>query len=131
LITIAKKNTNEYFGSVFDLVEMGNNTRGIKMSKWADYLISAIRFEDDKIKNIAYLKVHPDCGEEVGAGSTWTREEVLNAMYDGKTFYTILKSNTGEWKKGAHVALVTKNGRSIITDLEHTDMDFLSDLQEL
>ena len=50
------------------------------MNKWADYLISAIRYEDDNLKNsIAYLKVHPDFGQEIGAGSTWTKEEVINA----------------------------------------------------
>jgi hypothetical protein len=102
------------------------------MSKWADYLISAIRYENDICKNaIAYFKIHQDNGEEIGAGSTWTKEEVINAMYDGKTFYTILKSNTGEWKKGANVALVTKNGRAIITDNEYTELDYLADLQEL
>ena len=52
-------------------------------------------------------------------------------MYDGKTFYTILKSNSGEWKKGSNVALVTKNGRAIITDNEYTELDYLGDLQEL
>lgn len=102
------------------------------MSKWADYLISAIRYENEMRKNaIAYLKVHQDNGEEVGAGSTWTKDEVINAMYDGKTFYTILKSNSGEWKKGANVALVTKNGNAIITDNEYTELDYLADLQEL
>ena len=70
------------------------------MSKWADYLISAIRYENEMRKNaIAYLKVHQDNGEEVGAGSTWTKEEVINAMYDGKTFYTILKAIQVNGKK--------------------------------
>ncbi|MBK7230311.1 MAG: DUF3892 domain-containing protein [Ignavibacteriales bacterium] len=102
------------------------------MNKWADYLISAIRYEDDNLKNsIAYLKVHPDFGQEIGAGSTWTKEEVINAMYDGKTFYTILKNNTGEWKRGAHVALVTKNGKTVLTDNESIDLDNLSNIQEL
>ena len=109
-----------------------HNERGNNMSKWADYLISAIRYENEMRKNaIAYLKVHQDTGDEVGAGSTWTKEEVINAMYDGKTFYTILKSNSGEWKKGSNVALVTKNGRAIITDNEYTELDYLADLQEL
>jgi len=102
------------------------------MNKWADYLISAIRYEDDNLKNsIAYLKVHPDFGQEIGAGSTWTKEEVINAMYDGKTFYTILKNNTGEWKRGAQISLVTKNGKSFITDDEHINLDFLTGIQEL
>lgn len=102
------------------------------MSKWADFLISAVRYENEMRKSaIAYFKVHKDNGDEVGAGCTWSRDEVINALYDGKTFYTILKSISGEWKKGAHVALVTKNGRPIITDNEYTELDYLSDLQEL
>lgn len=112
--------------------EIANIIRGIKMSKWADYLISAIRYENEILKNaIAYLKVHKDTGEEVGAGSTWSREEVINALSDGKTFYTIVKTYSGEWKKGANVALVTRNGRSIITDSESTELDNLTNLQEL
>ena len=110
----------------------GKIRREKKMIKWADYLISAIRYDDEMVKNaIAYLKVHPDFGEEIGAGSTWTKEEVISAMYDGKTFYTILKEKTGEWKKGSHVALVTKNGKNVLTDSEYTDLDYLTNLQEL
>ena len=102
------------------------------MCKWADYLISAIRYENDMRKNfIAYLKVHKDTGEEVGAGSTWSREEVIKALCDGKTFFTILKSYSGGWEKGTPVALVTRNGRSIITDTDYTELDNLTNLQEL
>jgi hypothetical protein len=109
-----------------------NIKRGNKMTKWADYLISAIRFENEMIRNsIAYLKVHPDYGDEIGSGSTWTKEEVISAMYEGKTFYTIVKEKTGEWKKGSHVALVTRNGKTVITDTEITDLDYLTNLQEL
>jgi hypothetical protein len=102
------------------------------MGKWADYLISAIRYENETNNNLfAYLKVHQDNGEEIGAGSTWSRDEVINAMHDGKTFYTIQKSNTGEWKKGSIVSLITKNGKTILTDYEYTDLDYLADVQEL
>lgn len=109
-----------------------NLQSGFKMSKWADFLISAIRYENEVLKNsIAYLKVHHDQGAEIGAGYTWTKEEVINAMYEGKTFYTIIKEKTGEWKKGAIVALITKNGKSIITDSNSTDFDCFVNLQEL
>ncbi|MDY0082246.1 MAG: hypothetical protein RBR74_03605 [Ignavibacteriaceae bacterium] len=109
-----------------------NLLAGFKMSKWADFLISAIRYENELIKNsISYLKVHPDYGEEIGAGYTWTKEEVINAMYEGKTFYTIIKEKTGEWTKGSLVALITRNGKSIITDSSTTDLDYFSNLQEL
>ncbi len=55
-----------------------NLQAGFKMSKWADFLISAIRYENEVLKNsIAYLKVHHDQGAEIGAGYTWTKEEVI------------------------------------------------------
>lgn len=102
------------------------------MGKWADYLISAIRYENENNNNLfAYLKIHSDNGDEIGSGSTWTRDEVIDAMYNGKTFFTILKSNTGEWKKGSIVSLITKNGKTVLTDNEFTDLDYLADLQEL
>ena len=115
------------------MLKLNNNINaGYKMNKWADFLISAIRYENELFKNsIAYLKVHPDYGTEIGAGSTWTKEEVINAMYNGKTFYTILKEKTGQWKKGSLVALITRNGKSVITDSEITDLDYLTNLQEL
>ena len=34
-------------------------------------------------------------------------------------------------EKRINVALVTKNGRAIITDNEYTELDYLADLQEL
>jgi len=102
------------------------------VGKWADFLISAIRYENEYSNNLfAYLKVHQDNGDEIGAGYTWSREEVINAMYDGKTFYTIHKSNSGEWKKGSIVSLITKNGKTLLTDNEFTELDYLADLQEL
>ena len=115
------------------MFKVENNLQaGFKMSKWADFLISAIRYENELFKNsIAYLKVHPDLGTEIGAGYTWTKEEVINAMYDGKTFYTIIKEKTGEWKKGSIVALITRNGKSIITDSNSTNFNYFVNLREL
>lgn len=102
------------------------------MNKWADYLISAVRYNDDsQQKSIEYVKVHSDHGQEIGAGSTWTKEEVVSSMLDGKTFFTIVKGSTGEWKRGAQISLVTKNGKSFITDDEHINLDFLTGIQEL
>ncbi len=113
-------------------LKIEENLGGNVMSKWADYLISAIRYENEITNNLfAYLKVHTDNGVEIGSGSTWTRDEVINAMYEGKTFYTIVRSNSGEWKKGTIVSLITKNGKTVLTDNEYTDLDYLADLQEL
>ena len=74
------------------------------MKKWADYLISAMRItEGTNAKLTAYFKVHQDKGDFIGAGVTWTKEEVLEAMKNGDTFITIYKENNGKWKKGIGV----------------------------
>ena len=76
------------------------------MEKWADYLISAVRYEDNMNgKVISYFKIHRDNGDSVGKGSTWTKEEVLNAMQRGETFITISRVNGGKWKKGKNILL--------------------------
>lgn len=74
------------------------------MNKWADYLISAMRItKNPNNKLIAYFKVHKDKGECIGAGTTWTEDEVLEAINNGNTFITIYKENNGRWKKGSWV----------------------------
>ena len=76
------------------------------MEKWADYLISAVRYEyNSSRKVISYFKIHRDNGDSVGKGSTWTKEEVLDAMQRGETFITISKVNGGKWKKGKNILL--------------------------
>lgn len=74
------------------------------MNKWADYLISAMRItQNSNNKLIAYFKVHKDKGECIGAGTTWTEDEVLEAIKEGNSFITIYKENNGRWKKGGGV----------------------------
>jgi hypothetical protein len=74
------------------------------MKKWADYLISAMRITKSSNNNfIAYFKVHKDKGEFIGSGSTWTKDEVLEAIKNGNTFLTIYKENNGKWKKGSGI----------------------------
>jgi len=74
------------------------------MNKWADYLISAMRItKNPNNKLIAYFKVHKDKGECIGAGATWTEDEVVQAINKGNTFITIYKENNGRWKKGSEV----------------------------
>lgn len=102
------------------------------MKKWADFLISAVRFSEERNnKVISYLKVHQDIEFAVGAGFTWSREEFMRAIKEGKTFYTIYKKNNGDWKKGNTVNIVRANGGMVITDDENLYQDHLSHLLEL
>ncbi len=81
-----------------------NNTQ-----KWADFLISAVRYEEfSNHTQITHLKIHSDDGIKVSGGSTWTREEVIAALMNGKTFMTIFKDIKGGWQKGKEVLLKKK-----------------------
>lgn len=97
------------------------------MSKWADYLISAVRFNEAET-HIVKVKVHVDNGDTVGASSEMTRQDVISKIDEGITFATIYDNN-GKWKLGAKVKTVTINGtRYIKTYADSTTADNLDDL---
>lgn len=86
------------------------------MEKWADYLISALRYEDSlNSKVISHFKIHHDNGNSVGKGSTWTNQEVLEAILRGDTFLTIHKTNGGKWKKGKEISISKSDELSLST----------------
>jgi hypothetical protein len=102
------------------------------MQKWADYLISAVRYEE--LINqlcITHLKVHSDNTTGISGGSTWTKEEVINAIRKGKAFISIFKDPRGDWQKGKKVFLLENDGRAIITDERNEIKDLINNVQEL
>jgi len=97
-------------------------------SKWADYLISAVRYDSDKA-HIETVRVHPDLGDTVGAASEWTRTKVVTTLEGGKTVCTIVKGTDGKWSKGADVHIVTVNDVNYIrTDANSIARDNLGSL---
>jgi uncharacterized protein (DUF2147 family) len=101
------------------------------MKKWADYLISAVRYNSDpNNRMIAYLKVHVDDGISVGESRTWTKEELIDALIKGKTFVTILRDGSGNWKKGSDVSVTASKEIFIRTDFKSIPGDFLEDLPD-
>lgn len=65
--------------------------RDKEMEKWADYGISAVRY-DINDEYINQVKVHKDNGDTIGLGETLNRKEVLSKLDDQKTFVTILEN---------------------------------------
>jgi hypothetical protein len=101
----------------------------LKLNRWADYLISAIRYSSDSNNRvIAYLKVHMDEGDTVGESRTWTKDELLQAMAQGKTFTTIQKDSKGFWKKGEDVSITASSAIFIRSDQRKVPGDFLENL---
>jgi len=99
------------------------------MSKWADYLISAVRYDEDN-NYITDLMVHKDNGDSVGSGSSLTRKKVVLLIEAGSTFMTIYKSDD-RWKKGENVRIIKIDGvKYLRTDSNHTKKDNLGKLPE-
>lgn len=79
------------------------------MSKWADYCITAVRFNKERT-HIDRVKVQPDTGSSLGAESEATREAVVAAIKEGATFVTAYKTAAGSWSKGKDVVITKVDG---------------------
>ncbi len=66
--------------------------------KWADYLISKVRY-NDKHTHITHVYVHVDNGDTVGEGTSETRQWVVNKIDSGYTFTPFSKVMTVSGRK--------------------------------
>ncbi len=99
------------------------------MEKWADYLISAVRYDSDH-QHITHLKVHEDKGDKVGDGKAYSRQAVVDAINSGNTFVTIYKDD-GKWQKGQKVIVIKVNGVSYLKTMDNNkEEDNLENLPE-
>lgn len=97
------------------------------MVKWADYCISAVRYNNNGT-HIERAQVRKDSDSSVGVPESWTRNEVIDALDKGYTFVTIIK-NGNSWNKGADVHKVIVNQRKYIrTDKNKRASDNLENL---
>lgn len=101
------------------------------MSKWADYLISAVKYTTvGTAKHISQVKVHNDNGDSVGLETIWSRHQVISVI-DKSTFMTITKGSDGKWNKGALVEKIYEFGDWYIkTKADSTKNDNLGSLPE-
>jgi len=88
------------------------------MSKWADYGISAVRY------NVAHthidrVRAHPDNGDSIGAPSEYLRADIIAAIRKGTSFVTILKGADGKWMKGQPVYIIKVNGVEYIKTVDN------------
>ena len=101
------------------------------MEKWADYGISAVRFDDERVY-IDQVRVHKDKGNAMGDAEIWSREQVVSALESSYTFITILNGNQGIWDEGHEVNIVPVNGNKYIrTDKDQNPSDNLDNLPNI
>lgn len=100
------------------------------MPKWADYGISAVRFNNAHT-HIDRVRVHTDNGETIGTGSEYARADIVSAIKNGTTFVTIFKGNNGNWNKGQPVYIIKVNGAEYIKTVDNGKaVDNLDNLPE-
>ena len=69
------------------------------MVKWAEYLISEVRYSPDH-KRILQVKQHKDFDGEVSEGEIVERDVVSSNIKKGITYVTIHNGSSTTWKKG-------------------------------
>ncbi len=100
------------------------------MAKWADYVITAVRY-DSTHDRIIKVKVMEDNGETLHSPSEMTRQTVISNIDEGRMFVTAQKNKEGKWNKGAKVIIVRINYVDYIkTVSNNSEKDNLEELPE-
>jgi hypothetical protein len=99
------------------------------MSKWADYLITAVRYNAAGL-HIERVRVSEDKGDTLGEPQEMSRAEVVKLLAVGKTFVTAPKSvnEPGKLSKGASVNIFPVQTRFIKTKADNRESDNLENL---
>lgn len=100
------------------------------MSKWADYGISAVRYNSAHT-HIDKVRVHVDSGDSIGSATEKNRTDVIAAIKKGETFVTIMMNSNGKWNKGQSVYIIKVNGTEFIKTVDNNKLaDNLDSLPE-
>ncbi len=100
------------------------------MEKWANHLISAIRYSPDH-KYITELVQHEDQDDSITEGAIVKKLDVTDAIKKGNSYMTIYNSND-TWKIGERIRLFMVEGEVFIrTDKNKVERDNLGLLPEI
>ena len=78
------------------------------MAGWADYLLSAVRY--DAGRRIVEARQHADDGAQIGRGTTVDRSTIADNMRKGSTYATVFAGKGGTWRLGESVKLLRSGG---------------------
>lgn len=100
------------------------------MVKWADYLISAVRYNEDHTK-IEKVRQHEDKNGAVGEPLEVGRAEVASNIKNGKKYVTIYSGPKDTWRLGKKVnAFRVDSEFCIRVDKNKVNLDNLGDIVE-
>jgi len=96
------------------------------MGKWADYLISEVKYGKNHL--IEQVKIHTEDDNGVDQGTIVDRSQISHNIKNGKSYKTIFHSLKG-WRLGDTVHLNRVDGDSFIRiDKNKTEQDFLGQI---
>ncbi|MEN9153231.1 DUF3892 domain-containing protein [Xanthomonas euvesicatoria] len=87
------------------------------MAKWADYGISAVRYNAAHT-HIDRVRIHQDNGDTFGKATEHERAAIVKAIKEGVTFITIPYANS-QWQKGQPVYIIKVNGVEYIKTVDN------------
>ena len=97
--------------------------------KWADFLISAVKY--DANHKIVQARQHRDTGEKIEEGELVDRKTIETNLKHRKNYATIFSSNAN-WKLGEKIRIIRVNGEnSIRTDSNKVEYDNLKFVTEI
>jgi len=100
------------------------------MNKWAEYLISEVRFSPDH-KYITELVQHEEGDDHISEGIIVKKSDVTDALKKGKSYMTIYNSKDN-WKIGEKIRVFMVEGEVFIrTDKNKVSRDNLGLLPEI
>lgn len=108
------------------------NTEKTEKTKWADYLISGVRYNEPKTHIVA-VEVHKDLVNSIDtAVQIVPKHTIVQNIEKGITYMTITKdaSNPNKWTKGQVVHVIT-GPKYIRTDEDARTKDNLASLPEI
>ncbi len=99
------------------------------MTKWADYLISAVRYNGNH--KIVKVIQHEDKEGTVGEGIEVERAMVASNIKNGKSYMTIYSGPKNTWRVGKKINAFRVGGEYCIrVDKNKVDLDNLGDIVE-
>ena len=99
------------------------------MEKWADFIISRVRYDDDHSR-IIECEVFPDFGEGLGAKTHHSRTTIASNL-ENNHYLTVYKNEKGNFIKGDNVIRYLLDGEYFIrTDGNKLKKDNLGKLPE-
>lgn len=98
------------------------------MKKWADYLISEVRYTSDHLISIAIR--HKDTNQGITKGEPIDRLTIISDIKNGLLYITIYNQKNS-WKKGHRIQTFSIGGTPYLRiDQNKAQLDFLGDLPE-